>query len=825
MNKNPPSYIVKVNQIMSNISQEVRIVYLESDYPDILKLLLDSKTGAFDMREWLGFDDNISFENAKKLHTARPLTAVYKQNGNFGVLQGLEYYKTQTNIKNTDAVSVNITGPQSPPVYFYGLDGKPFFFQLKLEEIKDRDTYLSNLKEEGRAFVWDAELIPDHYLVTRKHVLHVINDPKQPDPSPNDKWCKLLYLTNADAFDKAELCRMLQAFLDSADIYPEAKLILTGTTRNIPDALAGQIQLIRIGAPTTEDIRKQLEEKPEMKETFNAEKISHYADALTGLTHLQLQAVYAQMGGDAMAEELSDDGESRFYKAIATQKRLEGEKDNTLVFRKIEENPGIAGVGGFLKWLNENMPDLLDPEGAKRLGITPPRGVILAGVPGTGKSQLAKQMAYQWKEQSKQKNVSLIEFNIGNLSSSEYGKSEEKMERFLARISEQAPAILFIDEIEKTFYQATDGQQEMHEVKKQQMGRLLGWLQDHKENIFTFMTSNNINALPPELIRSGRLSERFFVFMPTYIELMSMLYVFLRNMAENEIFDKDFNAEITNICKVIDYHSMNYGKQSETDSALDAGLAEAIRGGSLCQVLINMSKCAAGNPVRGLALEKSPADIKWDSWMKDENVTMRTPFMTGADMKELVRKTILLLRRKHGLKKWTGQQFAQAMETCCTAPEFSPYGQSNLEKVAKLYLGCDYPDTSANPLLPRYAFNQRKGTFNDKLPNPDNIYDLYMQQVLKREIEKAAAEDQKKFQYEQMQRQRDQWKIDDEDKPKQREFQKKQMQFQEEQMDEQRKQWQKDKRDERERDQAQKDSWELTKLQLQRAKSEEKKKG
>lgn len=820
MNKNPPSYIVKVNQIMSNISQEVRIVYLESDHPDILTLLLDAKTGAFDLREWLGFNDNISFENAKKLHTARPLTAVYKQNGNFGVLQGLEYYKTQTNIKNTDAVLVNITGPQSPPVYFYGPDGKPFFFQLKLEEIKGRDTYLSNLKEGGRAFVWDAELIPDHYLVTRKHVLHVINDPTQPDSTklPNDAWCTLLYLTNADALDKAELCRMLQAFLDSKDIYPKAKLILTGATRNIPDTLAGQIQLIRIGAPTTEDIQKQLEEKPEMKETFNAEEISCYANALTGLTHLQLQTVYARTGTPLAKQLKSPRGISRFYEAIAMQKRLEGEKDNTLVFREIEENPGIAGVGGFLKWLNENMPDLLDPEGAKSLGITPPKGVILAGVPGTGKSQLAKQMAYQWKKQSKQKNVSLIEFNIGNLSSSEYGKSEEKMERFLARISEQAPAILFIDEVEKTFYQATDGQQEMHEVKKQQMGRLLGWLQDHKENIFTFMTSNNINALPPELIRSGRLSERFFVFMPTYIELMSMLYVFLRDMAEKEIFDDRFNAEIKNICKVIDDHSMNYGKQSEKDSELDAGLAQAIRRGSLRQVLINMTKCAAGNAARRKKLEEAPDTIEWDKWMNDEDITMRTPFMTGADMKELVRKTILLLRRGEH-KKWTGQQFAQAMETCCTAPEFSPYGQSNLEKVAKLYLGCDYPDTSANPLLPRYTFNQQKGKFNSNLPGTDNLYDLYMQQVLKREIEKAAAEDQKKFQHEQMEQQRKQWKIDDEDRPQQRAFQKKQMVFQEEQMDEQRKQWKKDKRDERERDQAQKDSWELTKLQLQRAKS------
>ena len=339
-------------------------------------------------------------------------------------------------------------------------------------------------------------------------------------------------------------------------------------------------------------------------------------------------------------------------------------------------------------------------------------------------------------------------------------------------------------EVEKTFYRATDGQQEMHEVKKQQMGRLLGWLQDHKENIFTFMTSNNINALPPELIRSGRLSERFFVFMPTYIELMSMLYVFLRDKTEKKFFHKDFDNEIKSICGMIDRYSMHYGNGSAADSALDAELAKTIRNGTLWRVLPNMVKHAVGNAERGKTLEASPNKIDWDRWMRDGSVTMRTPFMTGADMKELVRKTILLLRREHNRNPWTGSQFAKAMEACCTAPDFSPYGQSNLENIAKLYLECDYPDTSANPLLPRYAF--QKGKFND-LPKPDNIYDLYMQQALKREIERAAEEDQKKFRHEQIAHQREQWK--------------------------------KEKQYEQERDQAQKDSWELTRIQLQRAKS------
>ena len=455
----------------------------------------------------------------------------------------------------------------------------------------------------------------------------------------------------------------------------------------------------------------------------------------------------------------------------------------------------MVGVGGFDRWLNENLPYLVDPDEAKQLGIMPARGLIISGVPGTGKTQLAKQMAYRWGcLNGNDEPVSFIEFNIGELSSSEYGKSEALMQKFLNRISEQAPAVLLVDEVEKTFYQNKNGNQEMHEVKKQLMGMFLGWLQEHSENVVTFMTSNDISILPPEMLRSGRLSERFFVFMPSYLELMCMLYAFIRD--KSQLFCQEFNEKIEGICRAIEEHSKSYETNDEQDQRPDNGLSAKIKQGPLSHILEDLIKYAVGKEDPARVEMLNGADIKWDELLggpecgERDMPALRTPFMTGADMKELVRRAIMLLnRKKHDQKgRWTEEDFAREMNACCCRPQFIPYGQSNMEKLVDLYLSCDYQDVSERPLLPRYQFNESGGRFDRegqyiRGTQPDNLYDQYMQVIFMREIEKAAGEkkrekdrqdrqdrlqrfqlEQTDFQKQEMEYRMEQWKEEREDK-------------------------------------------------------------
>lgn len=781
-----PSYIETIDSVVGNMSQQMSILYLESDYPNVLDLVLDRKAGSYHLRRWLGITLWDSMEQAQKFHVARPLTAVYQDKNSYGVIESEEEYRKKQKIAEKEKNVYLRTDHfgKSQAVYFCGPDDETFRLQMTLVDGDPRKIYPGHTV--------DLNLLPEYKYFVGKNALHFKIDRKKEndEDSPIYYRCRFFYLTNADALSIDTLARMLQAFLEYKALYPDTKLVLTGVNRQIPDTLVGQVTLIRLSAPSFEDIQNRLEELLfSSQHTFSQKEIECFSRTLTGLTHLQLENVFAALGPN-LVEELAHNA-NVLEGVVWRQKKMESEKERTLIYEKIEQAPGVVGVGGFSRWLNENLQDLAAPEEAEKYGVTPPRGAILAGVPGTGKSQMAKQLAYQWGNYSTEnpKTVSFIEFKIGNLSSSKYGESEIKMDRFLSRISEQAPAVLFIDEVEKTFYRDESGKQGMHEVKKQQMGMLLSWLQEHKANIFTFMTTNDIDILPPELIRSGRLSERFFVFLPNYVELMSMLYIFLKEKAERKIFSNDFNEEILRKCTVIETHSVKYGRNPEEDSVLDKELSNAMKTGSLQNVLINLARYAI-NPGANQERKSVLATMKcpWDSWLNDPTVSMRTPFMTGADMKELVKNTVLRLRRKYPRKKWTGNDFAESMVECCCCPEFTPYGQSNLDKLVSLYLGCDYRDASANPLLPRFQFNANLGTFSKKGPyiqgtNPDNLYDQYLQQVLMREIEKAAGEKKREkdrqarkdrlekaqeanlvFQEQQIERQRKQWIEDDKDK-------------------------------------------------------------
>ena len=808
------SYIHKINSNVEKIAPDIRIIYIESDHPDILGTILNRETGSSELRSWLNINIYDSFTKAKHAHAGRPLAAVYQSHGNCGTLRNSQYYKEQQNItpanrEEPEELSMTLDKiGKSKPIHFYTPNHEHLHFQISLAENQPQAVPPDK--------IIDLKKLPINTYLLGKNLLHFqINPIDYNSNGPiSDDSCRFFYLTNADAIDQNTLAAMMRAFLESQDTYPNAKLLLTGTTRSIPSALAGQVLLIRLGVPSLDDIKQKLHtklhEEYDAKLPFTDSQIDEFTSVLTGLTYLQLENVFADIGKGFLVKTLKK-GKDKLSQIAGNEKKRESEKDGVIIFDKVEENPGIVGIGGFVRWLNENYDDLIDPKSAEEFGLTPPRGVILAGVPGTGKTQLAKQLTYQWWKSDK--NASTIDFKIENLSSDKFGQSEGKMAYFLARISEQEPAVLLIDEVEKTFYKAKENRQAMHEVRQQQMGMLLKWLQEHTENIFTFMTSNDIDILPPELIRSGRISERFFLFLPNLTELICILYSQLKKRAHKGIFESAFSKEIVSVCEKIETYCSKYGRKASEDEELDQDLNQAIRNSSLCMFLIRLTEYAI-NPqqeeVRSKELSK--ADTLWETWFSDSSINMLTPFLTGADMGELLNLAISWLRRNKpdgkGKGKWTSADFISAMLECCR--EFQPYGQTNLDKLVDLYLSCDYKDASAHPLLPRLQFNKQDGRFvrdTDNIyilnTNPDNLYDKYLQQVLMREIEKRTAEEKQK-------------KDREERRDRIEQAQEKHMEFQKEQINRQRRQWMEDDADKPARKEAERVSREIQRIQLKK---------
>ena len=164
----------------------------------------------------------------------------------------------------------------------------------------------------------------------------------------------------------------------------------------------------------------------------------------------------------------------------------------------------IGGLDRLKQWLSERERAFDDD--ASSYGLTPPRGVLLLGVQGAGKSLCAKAIATAW-------NRPLLRLDPGALYDRYVGESERRLRSAFRQAEAMAPIVLWIDEIEKGFAsaaaQSTDGG-----LSQRMFGALLTWMQDHTEPVFLVATANNIDALPPELLRKGRFDEIFFVDLP-----------------------------------------------------------------------------------------------------------------------------------------------------------------------------------------------------------------------------------------------------------------------------------------------------------------------
>ena len=190
----------------------------------------------------------------------------------------------------------------------------------------------------------------------------------------------------------------------------------------------------------------------------------------------------------------------------------------------------VGGMDRLKKWLLDRAAAFGDDAGA--FGLSPPRGVLLLGVQGAGKSLCAKAIASAWGR-------SLLRLDPSTLYDRYVGASEQRLRDALRQAEAMAPVVLWIDEIEKGFASAaahsTDGG-----LSQRMFGTLLTWMNDHTSAVFLVATANNIDALPPELLRKGRFDEIFFVDLPGPEARRKILEVHLRRRRRDPAsFDLD----------------------------------------------------------------------------------------------------------------------------------------------------------------------------------------------------------------------------------------------------------------------------------------------
>lgn len=213
--------------------------------------------------------------------------------------------------------------------------------------------------------------------------------------------------------------------------------------------------------------------------------------------------------------------------AVAAEKRRVISKDGLLEWCEPLAG-GLESVGGLdvLKgWLTTRKAAY---SGAARLyGLPAPRGVLLVGISGCGKSLTAKAIAAAW-------GVPLLRLDMGALKSKFVGESEGNLRRVLRVVESVGRCVLWIDEIEKALAGATQGAADGG-VAADALGALLSWMQDRAGEAFIVATSNDISALPPELLRKGRFDELFFVDLPTIAERMEIIGAALRSHGRGNV--------------------------------------------------------------------------------------------------------------------------------------------------------------------------------------------------------------------------------------------------------------------------------------------------
>jgi AAA+ superfamily predicted ATPase len=236
--------------------------------------------------------------------------------------------------------------------------------------------------------------------------------------------------------------------------------------------------------------------------------------ATVGLTAAEEAAVVDALSGLTMA-----DAERLLQRAVVRDGHLgpddilylRSEKADMLntdgVLELTERHPAgldaLGGLGNLKKWLRLRGA-ALEAGSTGRIRLDPPRGILMTGVPGCGKSLAAKAVAGEWRRP-------LVLLDPSRLYGRFVGESEERLRAALASIEAMTPVVLWIDEIEKGFATAGDGD---GGVSRRVLGTFLRWMQERPDGVFVVATANDVASLPPEFLRKGRFDEVFFVDLP-----------------------------------------------------------------------------------------------------------------------------------------------------------------------------------------------------------------------------------------------------------------------------------------------------------------------
>lgn len=364
-----------------------------------------------------------------------------------------------------------------------------------------------------------------------------------------------------DLWSNPTVKRKLRDVLEQPMQLYKPLIFITPINQTIPAELEKLITVMTFDVPNRETIVTLVEEM----EHFLREKDCPLPDpkereavihALAGMTHQEIQNILRKSAIKHRAIKVSE---------IVAEKEMIIKKTGLLEYiTKIGDINEVGGMDQLKAWFSDAYY-AFDPQ-SKELGIDNVKGIVLSGVPGCGKSLVAKSISSYF-------NIPLLKMNMSDIMGSKVGESEKNISRALKLAEDVSPCVLWLDEMEKALAGMSSSDQSDAGTLSRVVQEILTWLSDKTSPVFVVATANDITKLPPELTRAGRFDEIFFVSLPHLrerqeifqIHLEKRKYTYVDNQIGPELQRNTFGQAVL------------YGLASETEGFSGAEIEQVIR--------------------------------------------------------------------------------------------------------------------------------------------------------------------------------------------------------------------------------------------------------
>ena len=315
--------------------------------------------------------------------------------------------------------------------------------------------------------------------------------------------------------DNDRVCRRLRELAEKFRS-ERRSIVIMAASLELPPDLRGDSVPFQLGLPTADEllpgVKNVLAEMNRTQQIPLALDIVGVSQLTQNLVGLPQEEAMRALRMCILARRRVDAG---LLDAVLDAKRDALRSDGLLeTVRRDASFADVAGLRHLRDWIAKRK-SALTPEG-RRFGLEPPKGILITGVQGCGKSLAARSVAGEW-------GYEMARLDAGALYDKFIGESEKKLQKALELAQKLAPMVLWIDEIEKAFASAGSSGDADAGLSQRLLATLLTWMQDREGGVFLAATSNNISALPPEMLRKGRFDEIFFVDLPN-VEIRAALF-------------------------------------------------------------------------------------------------------------------------------------------------------------------------------------------------------------------------------------------------------------------------------------------------------------